>query len=159
MAFDMPAVPIFWIIALLMVAATVGALSWPLLRAQSRAPDPDDAAATDVYRDQTRHLVDEMAAGSITRSEYDANLQELTSRLGAELTAPAASAAPSRLPFVAALMLVALLPVSALVLYVTLGNPNAIRGAVQASERAPMSPRPSTAVPLVTTATRLPRAV
>ena len=36
-------------------------------------------------------------------------------------------------------MLVALLPVSALVLYVTLGNPNAIRGAVQASERAPMS--------------------
>ena len=43
------------------------------------------------------------------------------------------------MPFVAALMLVALLPVSALVLYVTLGNPNAIRGAVQASERAPMS--------------------
>ena len=139
MALDMPAVPIFWIIALLMVAATVGALSWPLLRAQSQAPDPDDAAATDVYRDQKRQLDDEMAAGSITRSEYDTSLQELTSRLGAELTAPAASRAPSRLPFVAALMLVALLPVSALVLYVTLGNPNAIRGAVQASERAPMS--------------------
>ena len=99
MALDMPAVPIFWVIALLMVAATVGALSWPLLRAQSQAPDPDDAAATDVYRDQKRQLDDEMAAGSITRSEYDTSLQELTSRLGAELTAPAASRAPSRLPF------------------------------------------------------------
>jgi len=137
--FDMPAVPLFWIIALLLVAATVGALSWPLLRARVSPPDPDDAAATDVYRDQKRQLDDEMAAGSITRDEYDTNLQELTSRLGAELTAPAATAGPSRLPNVAALVVVALLPVSALLLYVTLGNPNAMRSAAQTSERAPMS--------------------
>src|SRR5512144_539910 len=110
----MPAIPLFWIIALLLVAATGGALSWPLLRARVSPPDPDDAAATDVYRDQKRQLDDEMAAGSITRGEYDASLQELTSRLGAELSAPAATAAPSRLPYVAALMLVAILPVSAL---------------------------------------------
>jgi cytochrome c-type biogenesis protein CcmH len=135
----MPAIPLFWIIALLLVAATVGALSWPLLRARVSPPDPDDAAATDVYRDQKRQLDDEMAAGSITRGEYDASLQELTSRLGAELSAPAATAAPSRLPYVAALMLVAILPVSALLLYVTLGNPNAMRSAAQTSERAPLS--------------------
>ena len=139
MALDMPAVPLFWIIALLLVAATVGALSWPLLRARASPPDPDDAAATDVYRDQKRQLDDEVAAGSITRGEYDTSLQELTSRLGAELSAPAATAAPSTLPYVAALMLVALLPVSALMLYVTLGNPNAMRSAAQTSERAPLS--------------------
>ena len=140
MALDMPAIPLFWIIALLLIAATVGALSWPLLRARASPPDPDDAAATDVYRDQKRQLDDEMAAGSITRGEYDTSLQELASRLGAELSVPAATAAaPSRLPYVAALMLVAILPVSALLLYVTLGNPNAMRSAAQTSERAPLS--------------------
>ena len=64
----MPATPLFWVIALLLVVATVGALSWPLLRARpSRALEPDDAASTDVYRDQKRQLEAELAAGAITR--------------------------------------------------------------------------------------------
>ena len=135
----MPVVAIFWTIALLLVAATVGALAWPLLRARPTPPEPDDAAATNVYRDQKRQLGDELREGAITQVEYDASLQELTSRLGAELTAPVAAAAPSRLPFAAALALVALLPVSALLLYVTLGNPAAMHSATTTSARAPMS--------------------
>ena len=135
----MPVVAIFWTIALLLVAATVGALSWPLLRARTTPPEPDDAAATNVYRDQKRQLDDELREGSIAQAEYDASLQELTSRLGAELTAPVTAAAPSRLPFTAALTLVALLPVTALLLYVTLGNPNSLQSPPTTSARAPMS--------------------
>jgi cytochrome c-type biogenesis protein CcmH len=139
----MPATPLFWVIALLLVVAAVGALSWPLLRSRpSRAPEPDDAASTDVYRDQKRQLDDELAAGAITRPEYDANLQELTARLGAELGVPGTvvAAGPSRTPLVAALVLVAVLPVSALILYGTLGSPDAMRSpTAQTSERAPMS--------------------
>jgi len=138
----MPAISLFWVIALLLIAATVVALSWPLLRPPpSGPPDAEDVASTDVYRDQKRQLDDELAGGSITRTEYDVNLQELTSRLGDELGAPAAAAAtgPSRTPYVAALIVVAVLPVSALLLYATLGNPNALRGVTPASERAPMA--------------------
>jgi len=134
----MPVVAIFWTIALLLVAATVGALALPLLRARPVPPEPDDAAATNVYRDHKRQLDDELREGSIAQAEYDASLQELASRLGAEMTPPVAAAAPSRLPFTAALTLVALLPVSALLLYVTLGNPNALQSATT-SARAPMS--------------------
>src|SRR3954468_13842635 len=138
----MPAVPLFWVIALLLIAATVVALSWPLLRPRpSRWPEPDDVAATDVYRDQKRQLDDELAGGSITRAEYDVNLQELASRLGAELGVPDAAAAPgpSRTPYVAALIVVAVLPVSALLLYAALGNPSAMRGVAETRERAPMA--------------------
>jgi cytochrome c-type biogenesis protein CcmH len=135
----MPVVAIFWTIALLLVAATVGALAWPLLRARPVPPEPDDAAATNVYRDHKRQLDDELREGSIAQAEYDASLRELASRLGAEMTPPVATAAPSRLPFTAALTLVALLPVSALLLYVTLGNPNALQSAPTTSARAPMS--------------------
>jgi len=134
----MPVIAIFWTIALLLVAATIGVLAWPLLRARPVPPEPDDAAATNVYRDQKRQLDDELREGSIAQAEYDASLQELASRLGAELTPPVAAAAPSRVPFTAALTLVALLPVSALLLYVTLGNPNALQNATT-SARAPMS--------------------
>src|SRR5436189_1989489 len=138
----MSAVPLFWVIALLLIAATVGALSWPLLRPRpSGAPDPEDVASTDVYRDQKRQLDDELAGGAITRAEYDVNLQELTSRLGADLGTPAgaAVAGPSRAPYVAALIVVAVLPVSALLLYATLGNPNAMRGVAHSNERTPMA--------------------
>ena len=139
----MAAPPLFWIIALLLVVATVGALSWPLLRARpTRAPEPDGAESTDVYRDQKRQLGDELAAGAITRAEYEAHLQELTARLGAELALPDATvaAAPSRSPLVAALVLVAVLPVGALLLYGKFGSPDAMRSTTaQTNERAPMS--------------------
>ena len=140
----MPSVPLFWLVALVLVAATVAALVWPLLRGRAtRSPEVDDSAATEVYRDQKRQLDQELAAGAITRAERDAQLDELTARLGAELaaaaaTAPAAQVSP-RTPYAAALILVATIPASALLLYVVFGHPDALRGATQADERAPMS--------------------
>ena len=137
--------PLFWIVALLLVAVAVAAVVWPLLSSRTaRALAPDDGATTtSVYRDHKRQLDDELAAGAITRSERDRQLDELATRLGAELDAPsaAASAAPlsSRASYVTALALVAVIPVTALLLYATFGNPRALQSQAQADERSAMS--------------------
>ena len=137
----MPFAFLFWLVALLLVAATVAALVWPLLRGRNTPLPEDDAAATNVYRDQKRQLDDELAAGAITRAERDAQLDELSARLGAELavgTAPAARISP-RSSYVAALILVAVIPASALLLYASFGSPGSLRTATPASEAPPMS--------------------
>jgi cytochrome c-type biogenesis protein CcmH len=137
----MPSAPLFWLVALLLVATTVAALIWPLLRGRGRPAPEDDAAATDIYRDQKRQLDAELAAGAITCAERDAQLAELTGRLGAELAfekPPAAHAWP-RSSYVAALILVAAIPASALLLYAAFGSPAALRSATQANAAPPLS--------------------
>ena len=136
-------VPIFWLVALLLVAATVAALVWPLLRARARLPvEREDIATTDIYRDQKRQLDAELAAGAITPEQRDTGLDELATRLGAELdtmTAPSVASSSTRSSYVAALVLAAALPVTALMLYAAFGNPGAMRLVAPANERAPMS--------------------
>src|SRR6478672_10100630 len=123
----MPSAPLFWLVALFLVAATVAALLWPLVRTRAAQPvEPDDVAPADVYRDQKRQLAAELAAGAITRDEHDAGVDELATRLGVELetAAPRPAAVPgSRAPFVAALILAATLPIAAIALYALLGHP------------------------------------
>ena len=133
----MPIVAIFWTIALLLVAATVGALSWPLLRARPAPPEPDDAAATNVYRDQKRQLDDELASGALDESSHRTAVAELAQRLGVELDAPVAGPATpvQRGRFVAALAAVAIIPIGAIGLYVAVGAPEALRPAATARER------------------------
>jgi cytochrome c-type biogenesis protein CcmH len=137
----MPPAPLFWLVALLLAAGTVTALVWPLLRARANVSPLDEGAATDVYRDQKRQLDDELAAGAITRAERDAQLDEIAARLGAELASPlpAAAQASPRTSYVAALILVAAIPATALVLYATFGSPGALTGATDASARPAMS--------------------
>jgi len=138
----MPPTALFWLVALLLVAATVTALVWPLLRARaSRTVESEDAATTNVYRDQKRQLDAELAAGAITREERDAGLAELAQRLGAELDVKAPPATPSstRPSYIAALVLAAALPVTALALYAVFGNPAALRSTASPDARTPMS--------------------
>ncbi|MGA8032244.1 MAG: c-type cytochrome biogenesis protein CcmI [Casimicrobiaceae bacterium] len=130
----MPIAPLFWIVALLLVAAVVAAIVWPLLRKTTGDRSGGEAgAATSVYRDQKRQLDDEFAAGAISAEERDAAIEELAARLSAELDAapsPAENAGPaasSRARIVWALALVVTLPVAAGVLYATLGNPDAMQ--------------------------------
>jgi cytochrome c-type biogenesis protein CcmH len=127
---------LFWSIATLLVALTLGMLLWPLLRARhvGAAPD-DDAAAIAVYRDQKRALDAECAAGSITTAERDATLAELARRISEDVAAPVpapssslvavastASPAPKRAwPLAIALLL--LLPAASFTLYQRLGSP------------------------------------
>jgi len=137
----MPFASLFWLVALLLVAGTVAALVWPLLRGRSSPSPEDDSAATNVYRDQKRQLDDELAAGALTRAERDAQLDELSARLGAELAAasPPAPRISPRSSYVAALILVAVIPASALLLYASFGSPGSLRTATPASEAPSMS--------------------
>ncbi|MGE5169311.1 MAG: c-type cytochrome biogenesis protein CcmI [Rudaea sp.] len=133
---------LFWLTALVLVVGTVTALVWPLLRTRAAAPSaPEAAANTDIYRDQKRQLDLELAAGAITAAERDAQIAELTARLGAEIAAgspPPAQASP-RSAYIAALVLVAVIPVSALVLYLTFGGISSLQVATQAGEEPQMS--------------------
>ena len=135
--------PAFWLVALLMLAAAVVALVWPLLRRRSNVRiEAEDAAATDVYRDQKRQLDADWAAGAITRDERDRGLAELSARLGAELAVqarPPSEPASTRSSFVVALVVAAALPVTALALYVAFGAPDALRRDKTTDARAPQS--------------------
>jgi cytochrome c-type biogenesis protein CcmH len=137
----MPSASLFWLVALLLAAGSVTAIVWPLLRARTSATANDDNAATDIYRDQKRQLDDELAAGAITRAERDAQLDELTTRLGAELASPAApaSAGSPRTSYVSALILVAAIPATALALYATYGSPSALVASAPPTAHANMT--------------------
>ncbi|HSQ80481.1 MAG TPA: c-type cytochrome biogenesis protein CcmI [Casimicrobiaceae bacterium] len=148
----MPIVPLFWIVALLLVAAVLAAIVWPLLRGSAGDRSGGEAsAATSVYRDQKRQLEDEYAAGAISAEERDAAIDELATRLSAELeqapaqAAKATAAAPSRARFVWALALVFALPATAIVLYAMFGDPEAMR-ASSAPPQGPMSESQVTAM-------------
>jgi cytochrome c-type biogenesis protein CcmH len=120
--------PLFWILAALLVVATLGVLTWPLLRPKARIDAPDvDGAAIAVFRDQKRTLDSERDAGAITAVERDDALTELTRRVAEETADGAQSATPTqaRRAWAAAILLIVLLPLAALLLYQRLGNPGA----------------------------------
>jgi cytochrome c-type biogenesis protein CcmH len=129
---------LFWSIATLLVALTLGMLLWPLLRARHVAVAPDaDTAAIAVYRDQKRALDAECAAGAITTAERDATLAELARRISedvaATVQAPASSPAPApKRAWLLALALVLLVPAASFTLYQRLGNPVAAVAATAA---------------------------
>jgi len=134
---------LFWSVATLLVALTLGVLLWPLLRARHGAVAPDDdSAAIAVYRDQKRALDAECAAGAITPSERDATLAELARRVSEDVTvgAPAPSPAPPdgtaapapKRAWALALALMLLMPAAAFTLYQRLGTPVAAVAATAA---------------------------
>jgi cytochrome c-type biogenesis protein CcmH len=135
---------LFWFIATLLVALTLGMLLWPLLRARHVAVAPDDdSAAIAVYRDQKRALDAECAAGAITTSERDTTLAELARRISEDVAAPALSssspasaaraAAPApRRAWLLAVALLLLVPAASFTLYQRLGNPVAAIAATAA---------------------------
>ena len=126
----MSTAPLFWAVALALLAATLAVLLWPLVRrARPQAPS-EDAARVAVYRDQKRQLDDDVAAGVLSPADHAAALDELARRLGVELDSAAAEpTAPGRerLGLLAALGVVAIVPVGAIVLYLVLGVPDALR--------------------------------
>lgn len=125
---------LFWSIATILVASTLAALLWPLLRKRTdaQAPDMDDAAIA-VYRDQKRALDAESAAGSISESERDATLAELARRVAEDVAVTPPSQARSdgepprtrRRAWMLASILLVLVPAASFTLYQRLGNPTA----------------------------------
>lgn len=125
----MPTSTTFWALALALVLATLAALVVPLLRSRSRREGPaDDDASAAVYRDQMRQLDADVAVGVLGADERAVAEAEIVARLGTELSATAqpAAATASRAPWIVAIAIVAIVPASALVAYLAVGNPQAL---------------------------------
>ncbi len=116
---------IFWLALVLMTVAAIGAVLWPLSRTGSGRGGSD----TEVYLDQLDEIRRDRSAGLIGEAEAEAAKVEVSRRLiaAADAAAPAgnpgidgAQIARRRWTAVAGL---ALLPVGAVALYLSLGSP------------------------------------
>jgi cytochrome c-type biogenesis protein CcmH len=120
---------LFWLAVLVLVAATLTALVWPLVRRGARGAGPAEmTAAQSVYRDQKRQLDADLAAGAITAAEHDLAQEELIGRLGAEIAGQpmADTGAAPRTSRWAVPVLIAAIPVASVVAYQFLGTPAAL---------------------------------
>lgn len=125
--------PIFWLFAFALLVGTLAFLVPPLLRRRAAVDGPGDAsAATAVFRDHKRQIEADFAANAITAEERDAALADLAARFGAELQqdAPAGARPVNEHPrWIAAIVIVALVPVVAGAIYFSIGNPAALTAA------------------------------
>jgi cytochrome c-type biogenesis protein CcmH len=120
-------ISVFWIFALLLVAAAIALLVIPLLRKARPARD-EGIDALVVLRDQKRELDREVAAGRMTADERELRVAELSRRVVEEgLTEPqaAAAAGPSQRRGLA-IALCVLIPVVAFAGYLVIGTPAAL---------------------------------
>ena len=132
--------PLFWLFAFVLALGVLAALVRPLMRQRRSEAPEDEAAATAIFRDHKRQLDAEFAAGTLSVAERDAAQAELVARFGTELGHEPAAAARSsgRSRWIAAIVLVAVLPAVAGLLYVMLGNPAAVNApAARAASAAP----------------------
>jgi cytochrome c-type biogenesis protein CcmH len=124
----MNSLPLFWLSAFVLALGVLAALVWPLMKQRrSKAPGDEDAA-TAIFRDHKRQLDAEFAAGTLSVAERDAAQAELVARFGTELGHEPAAAARStdRSRWITAIVLVAVVPAAAGLMYVLLGNPTAV---------------------------------
>jgi cytochrome c-type biogenesis protein CcmH len=114
---------IFWIVAVVFIAAALAFVLLPLKRSRKGGHAPREAVNASVYRDQLRELDAELEAGNLDRAHYDEALRELEVRVlqdteGEAAPAPRVSAAPRT-----AVAVGIAVPLLAVALYVTVGTP------------------------------------
>jgi cytochrome c-type biogenesis protein CcmH len=116
----------FIIVAVLMVAAALAWVLWPLLRPANRKTIEQRAANLTIFKDQFADLDADLRRGSISQDQYGEAKSELERRMldeaRAEKTAPAPAPAAR---FKTALVLAAAIPIVAGLLYARLGAPDA----------------------------------
>ena len=122
---------IFSIVALLMVVVALAFVVVPLLRERAQAEPVSDAGSNvAIYKSQRRELDEELARGAINQTEHKAALAELSARVVEEVPeqqmVSAASLAVNKRPWWLVTLLAVAMPLSAVVLYGTLGAPRAI---------------------------------
>lgn len=125
-----------WLAFALMTAAAIFAVLWPLGRRTAAAGGSDIA----VYRDQLEEITRDRATGLIGEAEAEAAKVEVSRRLiaaadVADADKPASASSPLWRRRATALAGLVLLPVGAIVIYLTLGSPQ-LPGAPLAERRA-----------------------
>ena len=129
----------FIIVAILMVAAALAWVLWPLLRPANRKSIELRAANLTIFKDQFADLDADLRRGSISQDQYGEAKAELERRMldeaRADKTAPAPAPAPAA-RFKTALVLAAAIPIIAGALYVKLGAPDAFSPLATATQDA-----------------------
>lgn len=127
----------FVAITAVMVAAALAWVLLPLLRGASPGGIEREASNVAILRDQLAELDVDLANGTIPRGQYEQARRELEARvLDESTTAGEATRAPSTAGAWTAAIVAAALPITALLLYVSLGNFDAF---------SPLAARPSAA--------------
>jgi cytochrome c-type biogenesis protein CcmH len=125
----------FWLSAVALTVVALALLLRPLLWRKTGAQVSRATANISVHRDGLRELDADLAAGKITRADYERARLELEARLLDDVRRPDEAGAPApgrRL----ALALGVALPVLAAVLYFLTGNPEAMRREAEHAQSA-----------------------
>ena len=129
---------LFWVIAVLLVAAALAFLLPPLLRAR---PVPGAASRTaanaSIYREQLDELLAELQRGAVTREQYERACGEIERRIVAEQQNAVVPAQAGAQPLLVVAVAVGLLvPLLAGLGYWQFGNPGALRSDAEGSAHA-----------------------
>ena len=125
---------LFAVLGALLVAGALLFVVPPLVRRAVRPGATRDAVNAAVYRDQLRELDADLRAGTLASDQGDKARAEIEARLIADLGQSGTQAEPPRSTRAAALVLGLAVPVCALAVYLTVGNPRML--APQAEESA-----------------------
>lgn len=128
----------FWVIAGLLMAGALAFVVPPLLggRRRKAGPGSREQANVEILRDQLRELDADLAAGTISRDQFDQARREIEQRvLEDAAAAPTEAPAPGHGRIVAVVVGIAI-PVLAVAIYLVLGSPQALDPKVAAARPA-----------------------
>jgi len=114
----------FWIIAALMIIATVALVLWPLLGNYRVTPVDRKALNIDLLRAQAEQLEQDLKHGLISTDAYQEARDEIESSVIRDVSEDAAISGANHKPKILAATLSIVLPIAAIVSYQQLGSPN-----------------------------------
>ena len=115
----------FWLAGAALAAAVLAWLLRPLLSGRGGGPVSRQAANVAIYRDQLRELEADLAAGTLAQADFEHSRAELEARLLEDVARPEAARAPAG-GGKTAIVLACAIPLLALGVYFTVGNPGAL---------------------------------
>ncbi len=122
---------LFVVLGVLFVAGALLFVVPPLARRTSRPAESRDAVNAAVYRDQLLELEADLRAGTLAQDQRDKARAEIETRLAADLGRGEATAESRAAGRGAALALGLAVPVCALAVYLSVGNPRALSPELQ----------------------------
>lgn len=117
---------LFVVVGVLLVAGALLFVVPPLVRRTAQPGTSRDAVNAAVYRDQLRELQADLQAGTLAPDQHDTARREIEARLAADLGTSEAQAKSAVSARGAALALGFAVPICALAVYLTVGNPRAL---------------------------------
>ena len=117
---------LFVVLGVLLVAGALLFVVPPLVRRTAQPGASRDAVNAAVYRDQLRELEADLQAGTLAPDQHDKARREIEARLAADLETSEAQAKSPVSARGAALALGLAVPICALAVYLTVGNPSAL---------------------------------